>query len=282
MTAVGTLLEGLFDYAGLYPPASLDMRTAVRNYLRYSESPHRGGLGRFVVSVDRIGEVRTTAGESFCEMSLSLLVAPDANLDPASELLAEPGRVTLECKASQVSDVERICAQLPAGTECYFEIPMAASEGLLNAIKAHGARVKLRMGGVVADAFPPAKTIAVMLQALADRHLAFKATAGLHHPIRSRHPFTYAPDSVSGTMHGFLNLAFAAVLLHFGGTAGEALHTLEEEAPGAWQVSPDAIRCRAFRWDIDQLRAVREQFFISIGSCSFEEPIHDLELLGWL
>jgi hypothetical protein len=282
MSAVETLLAGLFDYAGLYPPASLDMQTAVRNYLRHSQSAHREALGRFVVSADRIGEVRSVAGESFSEIKLSLLVAVDANLGWLSELLAEPGRVTLECKANQAADVERVCAQLPTHTGCYFEISMGAGEELLDTIKERGARAKLRMGGVTAEAFPQAKSIAVMLQALAQRHLAFKATAGLHHPIRSRHPFTYASDSAAGTMHGFLNLAFAATLLQFGGTAGEALHILEEEDPQAWQVSDDAIRCRAFRWETEQLRAVREQFFVNIGSCSFEEPIRDLESMGWL
>ena len=96
MTAVETLLAGLFDYAGLYPPASLDMQTAVRNYLRYSQSAHREALGRFVVSADRIGEVRSAAAESFSEMKLSLLVAADVNLGSLTELLAEAGRVTLE------------------------------------------------------------------------------------------------------------------------------------------------------------------------------------------
>ena len=282
MSAVETLLAGLFDYAGLYPPANVDMQTAVRNHLRYTESAHRGALGRFVVSADRIDEVRSAAGESFSEMRLSLLVGADANLGSFSELLAEPGCVALECKARQAADIEQICAQLPAHTECYFEIPMGVEENLLDAFKACGTRVKLRMGGVTAEAFPQAEAIVLMLHALAERHLAFKATAGLHHPVRSRHPFTYQADSAAGMMHGFLNLAFAATLLNLGGSAGEALHILEEEDPQAWLVSADAIGCRGFRWDVDQLRAVRERFFISIGSCSFEEPIRDLESMGWL
>jgi hypothetical protein len=159
---------------------------------------------------------------------------------------------------------------------------MEIDEGLLEAIKACGARVKLRMGGVVLEAFPQAKAIAVMVKALADRHLAFKATAGLHHPIRSRHAFTYEAGSAAGTMHGFLNLAFAATVLKFDGTAGEALKTLEEEDANAWKVAPDSIGCGASRWSADQLRAMRRDFFISIGTCSFEEPIRDLKLLGWL
>ena len=37
MTAIETLLAGLFDYAGLYPPASLDLRSAANNYLAYRQ-----------------------------------------------------------------------------------------------------------------------------------------------------------------------------------------------------------------------------------------------------
>ena len=33
MNAMEAALSNLIDYAGLYPPAALDMRTAVRNYL---------------------------------------------------------------------------------------------------------------------------------------------------------------------------------------------------------------------------------------------------------
>jgi len=282
MTALETVLAGLFDYAGLYPPASLDMQTAVRNYLRYMEGTQRGALGRFVVHMDRIGEVRSATGHSFPDMKLSVLVAADADVSALADFLGNRDHVVIECKVNQPSDVERITGRIRAGTECYFEIPMVIDEGLLDAIKARGARVKLRMGGVAAEAFPSANAIAVMLKALADRHLAFKATAGLHHPIRSRHAFTYEPDSSSGTMHGFMNLALAATLLHFDGTTGEALQTLEEEDPDAWKVGPEGIGCGAFRWSADQLRAVRQEFFISIGTCSFEEPIRDLELMGWL
>ena len=102
----------------------------------------------------------------------------------------------------------------------------------LDALARIRARAKLRMGGVVAEAFPSQEGGRVHSAALwPERQLPFKATAGLHHPIRSRHPFTYAAVSASGTMHGFLNVLFAAALLYFGGAAGEALKTLEEERP---------------------------------------------------
>jgi hypothetical protein len=280
MTDVETLLAGLIDYAGLYPPAGLDMRTAVANYLRYREGEYRAALGRFVVGVDRLDELRSAAGDAFAEMRLSVIVTADAAAGVLEDLLGLE-HVAFECKVSKATEIEGINAVLDYA-ECYFEIPMVVDEELLTAVKVSQARVKLRMGGVVADAFPQAKAVAAMLHALAGRQIAFKATAGLHHPIRSRHPFTYASNSPSGTMHGFLNVAFAAAVLRFGGTAREACELLEEEEPGAWQIARDGIVCRGLRWSTEQLRTLREQFFISFGSCSLEEPIHDLEALGWL
>jgi len=282
MTAIETLLAGLFDYAGLYPPASLDMRTAVQNYLRYEEGAHRSALGRFVVHADRISELRDVAAESFDQMSLSVIVTADGDIRRFLESLGHLNDVTLECKVVSAANVERVKDQLSAGAECYFEIPMEIDEGLLDAVKLCGARAKLRMGGVTAEAFPSPMAIVKMLKALGERQLPFKATAGLHHPIRSRHAFTYEAGSEAGTMHGFMNLACAAAELHFGGAERDAMQLFEEEDPGAWQIASDEIQCRGFRWSLEQMHAVRQEFLISIGSCSFEEPMRDLESLGWL
>jgi len=65
MTAIETLLAGLIDYAGLYPPASLDMRTAARNYVSYQNGPHAFALGRFIVDIARTDELRGFAGDAF-------------------------------------------------------------------------------------------------------------------------------------------------------------------------------------------------------------------------
>jgi hypothetical protein len=49
MSAIRTLLQGSIDYAGLFPPAEVDMRTALENYARYSIGPSSWALGRFIV-----------------------------------------------------------------------------------------------------------------------------------------------------------------------------------------------------------------------------------------
>ena len=283
MTAIEAALGGLIDYAGLYPPAALDMQAAVRNYLEYRESRQASILGRFIVNIARLNELREAAGHGLGSMRLSVIAAQDTDPRQLVRHCEEGFRIeSVEMKCDNPAAAARFAEHLPPAIERNVEIPVQEPGAeWLDALASLGARAKLRMGGVVAEAFPSAEAVVLTLNALAGRHLPFKATAGLHHPIRSRHPFTYAANSESGTMHGFLNVLFAAALLYSGGTAGEALKMLEEVDPGAWRVTRDAIRCRAFEWNTEQLRTVRERFFMSFGSCSFEEPISDLEALGW-
>ena len=284
MNALDTLLAGLIDYAGLYPPAGLDMPTAVRNYLDYRNSEHASVLGRFIVDVSRLDLLRAAAGQSLGEMRLSVIVPPDADgtalLDAADRGFAIE---SIEVKMQDRSAMERISSALSKSAERYFEIPLVPDScAALDAIAAVGARAKLRMGGITPDAFPATDAVVDTLQALAQRNIAFKATAGLHHPIRSRHRLTYAPDSISAVMHGFLNLFTAAAIVQSGGSAADARQALDEQSPSAFHISEDGFGWRDFAWSTEQIHSMRKRMFVSVGSCSFTEPIADLEAIGWL
>lgn len=205
--AVDHLLAGIIDYAGLYPPAALDMRSAINNYLEYSRGKHSTVLGRFVVDLDRLPELCAVAADSICNLRLSVIAPPDANWLGLQHLLDDGVIESIEVRADFSSDIERIVKLIPTGIITYITLPISSARSeTLDAIAAAGVRVKLRTGGLVAGAFPSSEAIADMLKALADRRIPFKATAGLHHPIRSQHPFTYTLDSPTGTMHGFLNV----------------------------------------------------------------------------
>jgi hypothetical protein len=284
MSAIDSLLTGLIDYAGLYPPTGLEMRVALRNYFSYLHSRHALALGRFLVDLPRVGDLKRVAGDAPRGCRIAVIATPSADWDVLWHMLDDGLAIdTVEVKVQQPAEIDSIARSIPLGLQTYFEIPVSGgSAGLFDAIEAHGARVKLRMGGLVAEAFPSVEAILKMLTALAGRKLKFKATAGLHHPIRSRHPFSYQPDSPTGMMHGFINLACAAAVLFHGGAEEDAKSLLEEQDGSDWQVSEDAIAWRSLRWSAEDLRQVREKFFMSFGSCSFTEPIDDLEKLGWL
>jgi len=280
-TAIDALLAGLIDYAGLYPPASLDMRSAVENYRRYRSGTHAYALGRFIVDAARVDGLRAVAG-NIDDLKLSVIVSHPAQTHNVSKLIDEGAPIeAVEAKAASPADVEQITRSLPLGVHAFIETPGEPQSHLLRAISNCGACAKLRMGGVGSEAFPSIAAVARTLESLIRAGLAFKATAGLHHPIRSRHPFTYAQDSPLGMMHGFINLIGGTTLLHFGASAADAQRVLDEQNPKAWNVTPQSLEWRSYRWTTDQLSGIRQKF-VSFGSCSFEEPIRDLEALGWL
>jgi hypothetical protein len=168
----------------------------------------------------------------------------------------------------------------PQGVTTYFEIPVNEDPKPLAAM---GVRAKIRTGGATADAFPSCADLAHFLQACAIANVPFKATAGLHHPVRSTHRLTNAVDSPTAIMHGFVNVFLAAALLwHRGSTEADALATLEETSPDAFRFEDNCVTWHGRSLTASQLSSARRKFAISFGSCSFEEPIEDLETLGWL
>lgn len=284
MSAIESLLAGLIDYAGLYPPARLDMRTATRNYLNYSQGSHADALGRFIVALHQLNEFRQTAGDSLGDWRLSVIGPAQAAWDNLPQYIESGFRIeTIEIKVDSAAEIAETSRHILSSIPAYFEMPVEGPDSdWPEAISAVGAGAKLRMGGVIAEAFPSPCAIANTMKVLADRGIRFKATAGLHHSIRSVHSFTYDANGPMGMMHGYINLSCAAALLYFGGDVRDAQRLLEEQDPTAWKLTEEAIGWSRFNWSADQIRSVRKDFLSSFGSCSFEEPIQDLEALGWL
>ena len=50
------LMAGVIDYAGLFPPARLDMSTTIANYAGYLGSADAWALGRIIVPAARLEE----------------------------------------------------------------------------------------------------------------------------------------------------------------------------------------------------------------------------------
>jgi hypothetical protein len=291
-SALRTLLAGSVDYAGLFPPAGLPMAAAVAQYAEYLAGPDAWALGRFVVPVGRLGELEAAVGAlapaaQAGAWRLSALLGADA----AGELAAvgefncrhgAPGALPLsadvvEAKADSVETVERLLDAVPAWAQAYVEVPLASDPApLIAAIARHRGRAKMRTGGTTADAFPTAPQVLRFLRACTETRIAFKATAGLHHPLRAEYRLTYAADSPRGTMFGFLNVFLTAVWLRQGMAEADALALLEERAPAAVRFSADAVEWRGYRADRAAIEAARGEGIVAFGSCSFTEPVGEL------
>jgi hypothetical protein len=130
----------------------------------------------------------------------------------------------------------------------------------LDEVAAQGLRAKIRCGG---ERVPTVEELADFVRGCRSRGLVFKATAGLHH----------AYPTEAGE-HGFLNLLAAAVF----GDEEEALR----ERPCAFALDATSFRWRDRAAPPARVADVRTSLFHSIGSCSFFEPVEELEGLGIL
>jgi hypothetical protein len=197
---------------------------------------------------------------------------PPASL-PAHEALAEDRRAResehawmlgrLVWSAAGVSDLpqddHRALAVVESGTERHDDALYL--EGVpLDDVSARGLRAKIRCGG---ERVPTVEEVADFIRGCRSRGLVFKATAGLHH--------AYLTDDGE---HGFLNLLAAAVF----GDEEEALR----ERPPAFALDADSFRWRDREALPTRLADVRASLFHSIGTCSFFEPVEELERLGIL
>jgi hypothetical protein len=83
-------------------------------------------------------------------------------------------------------------------------------------------------------------------------------------------------------MFGFLNLLLAGAFLRAGMGERDAAQILEEESPLAFQFDHRGVSWRNHRIGLDALGATREDVFVSFGSCSFTEPLEELQALSLL
>ena len=153
----------------------------------------------------------------------------------------------------------RALAIVEAGNERQDEAVYLESVSL-DEVASRGMRAKIRCGG---ERVPSVEELADFIRGCRSRGLVFKATAGLHH--------AYA---TAAGEHGFLNLLAAAVF----GDEEDALR----EKPRAFALDAASFRWRDREAPPARLADVRGSLFHSIGTCSFFEPVEELEGLGIL
>lgn len=279
------------DYAGLFPPATLPLDHAVRNYSAYLSGVHAWMLGRFVVPASRLPELAAilpTVAKNNSRWRVSALVGKDFESDLEHVVVfnreaGQYGRVdSIEMAPELHAKIEDIVSKVPRSISAYFELPLNAPVELLRTIADKGAHAKVRTGGVRPEAIPPTSDLATFIVNCARAGVAFKATAGLHHPIRSIRPLSYEPNAVTGEMHGFLNVVMASAFAMSGMTAAEISEVLGERRASSFVFTDSEARWRGKSVSAAILRKTREQLFTSFGSCSFEEPVEDLISLGLL
>ncbi|MBS2004454.1 MAG: hypothetical protein JST44_23295 [Cyanobacteria bacterium SZAS LIN-5] len=245
------LLENFIDYAGIFPPAKLSFDTALDNYKTYRNGEYSWMLHWLVLGTDQAKN---------SPPSLNSLIAMVGETD--DERVA-----SLETKSIVVAQKPVYCEILPGNNE------------QLDAAKAANCFAKIRTGGLTPEAIPSTADVARFITDCAERKLAFKATAGLHHPIRAMHPLTYESNAPQAVMHGFINVLMASCFAWHG---ERDIEPIIAETDAANFSFTETAKWREKVLSVAQIRDARKNFIHSVGSCSFDEPIEDLRTLKLL
>lgn len=302
--AVRVLLDSIVDYAGLFPPASVNMATAVRNFAHYRASESGWMLGRFVCPASaleqfsRDAEMYLPRDAGAIGWQLSVTGSGDiANDMAAIAAFNERHRVCFdescatidayEVKVNSIEEVLRVHEQVPVTMCTFIEVPLSSDPTqFVEAIAATGRRAKMRTGGITEEAFPRSEQIARFLIACAHTGVVAKATAGLHHPLRDAYRLTYEDQAPHAMMYGYINVFLATALVGSGAPMRDIVAMLEER--DASRITFDTTQCHwmggSKPYDLDRafLAQMRDRGLVSFGSCSFTEPVAETRALGWL
>lgn len=263
-TSAPAAFKRLFDDASQFPPGNLALGEAIDAHARWRRDRRAALVGRFLTPAGGIRELVRGLADNGEGWELGIVVPADGGADAAdgaAEALAATSAVVSSVEtpfAAGASMIERWRRAFPAA-ELYLE----GSAPDLKVISALGAGAKLRCGGLRADAIPAVPAVADFVRGCAKANLPFKATAGLHQPLRHR-------SLALGAMeHGFLNVLVATGLSIGGADAAEVTRAL---------LAADRASLGSGAGDL----AAGRRLFRAFGTCSISEPIDGLRTLELL
>lgn len=170
-----------------------------------------------------------------------------------AELPAEPAVEVQAVEAMFDADLDALST---LADEVYVEVPLDEDlDDRLHAVEQAGLAAKARCAGAPAN-------LGWFMSECRERGIPYKATAGLHHAVSTE------------AEYGFLNVLAAAVF--------EDEDALSERDPGCFELRADAFAWGARTAPAGTILAARDRRLRSIGSCSFFEPVEELEALGVL
>lgn len=295
---LGLLLDRLFDYAGMFPPAALSLEHAL-----LESAGHLTSLARpWMIGTDLVLDTAHTKLLASCDLqplgftgSLSIavlvtegtLAAVEAAQLLASRASAPKCRVTsLEAKVSletlptivkdlgvfaQKSGI-LIAVEPDLSTPDWQRVLDETTNAIARSPLAALLALKCRCTGPTGI---NADQLSHAIIAASDAAIGFKVTGGLHHPI--------VEPAVHTSPMGFLNVAAA---VYFRRTLGGAIpaasltELLTNNSVAALSFE-HGIHYKNFAITSDQLQHAKQRCHFSIGSCSIHEPDEDLTRLGF-
>jgi hypothetical protein len=271
------LLDGLFDDAGLFPPAASTVAQAVAAHARHRVSWYDDLIATFSSNDSRLIKVNACAarlGLPTVEVTVVVPTVLDSVPDALATLRRCP-RLTLRAVDAPMGTTPTAVAARMAdalaedGIPLYVEVPGSLStEARLHLLRTHGMRLKLRAGGTSFQTFTPERRLALLIVTCAAERLPFKCVTGMSCAFRHRDPESLFQR------HGFLNIALATLV---------AVRTGSEAAVRAILAERDrrSVAAEVLELTPRDVAAVRA-LLTRVGSSDLTESVADLTSFGIL
>ncbi len=294
-------LNKLIDYAGLFPPANLNLNKALKKYREYIECDDSWIMSQFVIHLNDLENISKDDMEIFndnFQLDFSVL---SENLENDIEKLNQfknqfsnkvkfSGLETLICQSDDLYNLltsTNITIQNNnLKLSSFFELSYDKNwlKGMFIAVKTISKfnklnktnfGFKLRCGGIKANMFPDSNLVSNTILNCIKDNVPMKFTAGLHHPFR------HFDDNINTKIYGFFNIFIGAMLAQkYKFKCSQLNQILLDENEYSFIFYEDKIKWKNFHITNDEIKQFRKSQFISFGSCSFDEPREDLIKLG--
>ncbi len=317
--ALRTFLDGLIDYAGLFPPAALDLNRAITEYARHREGPDAWMLGRFVVSCGRLPEARTLAVDHPAKDGrpwrfAALVGGGETEADVLGRLRSEgdilaavrgrggvprpfvvealesrlPGDVLSSGKPERVRSfvvraLETLEDAVPSTIEFYVEGAPGDGDAAIDRAIVEG------LAGVGGSA-----KVGVKLRCGGQDETSFPPVSRVANllvhckaanvPVKFTGGLHWPIRRTLGDQayHGFVNVLGAAVLVHAGAIDGaDVAACVGETEPSAFSFHEGVFSWRARRASTQAVAKARKSMVAGFGSAFFDDPRKGLKALGW-
>jgi hypothetical protein len=297
-TSFVNFMTNLIDYAGLFPPAGLDIETVLGNYAGYLEGKNGWMLGGCIVPVRQLHRVALHAG-----FRCSVIVSPGLPQDELDQLSSFTGSSSftssitmVETRLSEIANFPNRCLNhllhlqtrlTQAGlqdVQLFVEAdnvaPIASQIASFNLSNSGGGGwikkvgYKLRCGGLIKKDFPAPEKVADTIRICCEHEIPIKFTAGMHQPLRNH------STELNVMQHGFINI-LGATLLYWSGnlSKSEILECLLDKNSQDFRFTEEKFSWKDKSILATEINQLRKSSVKSFGSCSFAEPVEGLNLL---
>ena len=281
------LFANWIDYAGSFPPASLPTDQVATQLISALNSQHNWFVNRVVLNYDEILTFDSTLAASHSLDSSRRIPLCAVVGEQWQVAMTRLNEIAPELRATQVTAIEGKWTEsnLPPellenhnGSTIYVELPIDDElENRLRFLRDAKLCAKLRAGGTRSELFPAVKAVVEFLSGCRRIGLPYKLTAGLHHLWADQYCMTYATDSPKTIMHGFLQVALAALALETDANSIDvATEILKSTSAAHVSITSTGIGWRDQSWSLADFQSLRQNRLHAIGSCSIDEPLDEL------